>query len=108
MSAGRASGDPSRRVVITGFGALSPIGIGLDAMSEALREERSGVVHLAEWSKTDQLATRLAGPVQGATQRTAKHGSHRTKTGRRSEGEGDGGGGWKTGGGMGHQKAEHG
>ncbi len=38
-----------RRVVITGMGAVSPLGTGLDVVREALREGRSGIQHVDEW-----------------------------------------------------------
>lgn len=33
----------SRRIVITGLGAVSPVGVGIDAMWESIRNGRSGV-----------------------------------------------------------------
>src|SRR5689334_23225935 len=35
--------DPSREVVVTGMGIVSPIGVGKDAFWQSLREGRSGV-----------------------------------------------------------------
>ncbi len=35
--------DPARRIVITGIGPVTPIGIGVDALWESLRAGRSGV-----------------------------------------------------------------
>ncbi len=51
------------RVVITGVGVITPIGSSLDALSESLRGDASGVRVQAEWSKIGHLATRLAGQV---------------------------------------------
>ncbi len=57
--------DDSRRVVVTGVGLVSPIGHDLEAVSEALREGRHGVVTKPEWAAIGQLETRLAGEVRG-------------------------------------------
>ena len=51
-----------RRVVITGIGIVSPIGIGMRAFSEGLREGRSGVKPVTRFDVTD-LPTKLAAQV---------------------------------------------
>ncbi|MBX3274935.1 MAG: beta-ketoacyl-ACP synthase [Sandaracinaceae bacterium] len=57
-----ASAD-ERRVAITGVGLLTPIGATLDAVSESLRGDASGVRTQASWSSIGHLATRLGGEV---------------------------------------------
>ena len=49
------------RIAITGVGLITPIGRTLDAVSEALRGDASGVRIQREWAKIGHLATRLAG-----------------------------------------------
>ena len=53
----------SRRVVVTGLGLASPIGHDLDTVSQALRNDASGIATQPQWAKIDQLETRLAGVV---------------------------------------------
>lgn len=52
-----------RRVVITGMGAVSPYGVGLSAMTEALREEVCGISVLAEEQRIPGIECCLAGLV---------------------------------------------
>ncbi len=54
-----------RRVVVTGTGVVSPIGIGRDANEAALRAMRSGIRAMPEWSNIPDLQTRIGGPVSG-------------------------------------------
>ena len=51
-----------RRVVITGFGIISPIGIGKQAFRNALKEGRSGVQPVTRFDVTD-LPTQVAAEV---------------------------------------------
>lgn len=53
-----------RRVVITGMGTLTPIGIGLQAFWEALVAGKSGVGEITLFDASD-LDTRIAGEVKG-------------------------------------------
>jgi 3-oxoacyl-[acyl-carrier-protein] synthase II len=54
------------RVVITGIGVVSPIGIGRDAFWNAALEGRSGAVRLeSPWIRETGLATQIACPVRG-------------------------------------------
>ena len=53
----------SKRVVITGIGFTSPIGNSMDEVSKALQSCESGITTHPEWSKIDQLYTRLGGAV---------------------------------------------
>lgn len=52
-----------KRVVITGVAGVAPIGLNWDAMREALKQNRSGIVHLPGWAEYDGLNTQLGGPV---------------------------------------------
>jgi 3-oxoacyl-[acyl-carrier-protein] synthase II len=52
-----------RRVVVTGVGAVTPIGNGLEPAWQALRENKSGVVRQEEWASINGLSTHLAAPV---------------------------------------------
>ncbi len=53
-----------RRVVITGLGVVSPIGVGVPAFFTGLREARSGVGPIRSFDATG-LATRIAAEVSG-------------------------------------------
>lgn len=55
------------RVVITGFGMVTPVGDDHATVSRALQEDRSGVRFQDEWARFDGLATRLGGEVTGLT-----------------------------------------
>ena len=52
-----------KRVVITGVGAISPLGHDWACVHARLREERNVVQHLADWDKYKGLNTRLAVPA---------------------------------------------
>jgi 3-oxoacyl-[acyl-carrier-protein] synthase II len=54
----------SRRVVITGIGLLSPIGIGTDANWQGLVAGRSGVARITRFDPA-QFAAQIAGEVKG-------------------------------------------
>jgi 3-oxoacyl-[acyl-carrier-protein] synthase II len=56
-------GPPRRRVVVTGLGALSPNGIGIEAFWEATRSGRSGVDTITSFDPTS-LSCRIAGEVK--------------------------------------------
>ena len=53
-----------RRVVITGIGLTCPIGTDIDAVSSALRHDRSGVRVMDEWRGVEGLATLLGAPCE--------------------------------------------
>lgn len=53
----------SKRVVITGMGALSPIGHDWATVHDRLRSRRNAVQRMAEWDVYDGLNTRLGAPV---------------------------------------------
>src|SRR5205814_1071809 len=54
-----------RRVVITGWGALTPIGNDADTIVTALRSGRSGIRSIPEWASWEDLHTRVGGVVDG-------------------------------------------
>ncbi len=53
------------RVVITGMGVASPIGVSPDELMAGLREGRSGVRFMPEWAHINDLQGRLGGMVDG-------------------------------------------
>src|SRR5690606_6262776 len=52
-----------KRVVVTGMAGITALGDNWPALSEALREGRSGIRVMPEWNKYKNLNTQLAGPV---------------------------------------------
>jgi len=54
-----------RRVVITGYGVLSPIGHDADQCAESLRAMRGGIHPMPEWDHIADLQTRIGGKVTG-------------------------------------------
>jgi 3-oxoacyl-[acyl-carrier-protein] synthase II len=54
----------SRRVVITGVGLVSPLGIGTDETWQALKEGRSGIARIQSFDPT-AFACQIAGEVKG-------------------------------------------
>ena len=52
-----------RRVAITGFGLLTPIGNGPEAVEASLRARRSGIRRVVEWEQVADLRPRVAGMV---------------------------------------------
>ncbi len=55
---------PLRRVVVTGLGAVSPFGLGADALFSALMQGRSGISLMPELQKVKGLRCHVAGQVQ--------------------------------------------
>lgn len=53
----------SHRVVVTGTGAVSPVGGTLEESANAVRLGHTGVVHMPEWAAVGGLETRLGAPV---------------------------------------------
>ncbi|HOV14328.1 MAG TPA: beta-ketoacyl-ACP synthase [Spirochaetota bacterium] len=53
-----------RRVVVTGFGILSPIGNDKKEIKESFYNEKSGVVYIPEWEKIKGLKSKVAGMVK--------------------------------------------
>ncbi len=56
---------PSRRVVVTGMGAVSPFGRGVEVLVEALYRGRSGVKRLPVLTDYQGLRSLVAAPVTG-------------------------------------------
>jgi 3-oxoacyl-[acyl-carrier-protein] synthase II len=54
----------ARRVVVTGIGLVSPLGVGTAATWEALCAGRSGVGPISRFDASD-FSTRIAGEVKG-------------------------------------------
>ncbi len=54
-----------RRVAITGFGLISPIGNDDASTVESLRTGRHGIRAMPEWNKVPDLMTRIGGAVSG-------------------------------------------
>jgi len=53
----------SKRVVVTGFGAITSLGHDWDCFSAGLKNNVSGIRHMPEWDVYLDLNTRLAGPI---------------------------------------------
>ncbi len=66
-----SSNDFERSVVITGFGIVSPLGIGVEPFWNHLAEGRSGIAHVDLLSGT-ALPQNVAGEVKEFTEKTAK------------------------------------
>ena len=54
-----------RRVVITGWGALTPIGNDAESIVASLRGGRSGIRAMPEWNSWADLHTKVGGVVEG-------------------------------------------
>lgn len=52
-----------RRVVITGMGAITPLGNDWDSVSKKLKSQTTGIQRMDDWDKYKGLNTRLAAPV---------------------------------------------
>ena len=70
-----------RRVVITGLGLVSPLGIGPDAVWSALAEGRGGVGTLRPFP-VDGLPTDVGGEVTGSTPRPSALPKHKKALGK--------------------------
>ncbi len=57
------SPSPKRRVVVTGLGVISSIGIGKPAFWESLRRGRSGIVPITAFDAS-AFTTRFAGEIR--------------------------------------------
>lgn len=65
------SSNPRRKVVITGAGIFSPIGVGVDAFWESLHAKRSGIAKVEHLTAT-ALPGNIAGEVKGFSEESAK------------------------------------
>ncbi|MCL6506396.1 MAG: beta-ketoacyl-[acyl-carrier-protein] synthase II, partial [Bryobacteraceae bacterium] len=54
----------ARRVVVTGIGLVSPLGIGTEESWHGLKEGRSGISHITAFDAS-QFSCRIAGEVRG-------------------------------------------
>ena len=54
-----------KRVVVTGLGILSPLGLGVEANREALFKGRSGVDYITRFTPADDFPVKIAGEVRG-------------------------------------------
>ncbi|HPQ15807.1 MAG TPA: beta-ketoacyl synthase N-terminal-like domain-containing protein, partial [Bryobacteraceae bacterium] len=54
----------SRRVVVTGVGLVSPVGIGTEETWEAIRNSRSGIAPITAFDAS-AFPCRIAGEVKG-------------------------------------------
>ncbi|HEX9733936.1 MAG TPA: beta-ketoacyl-ACP synthase II [Thermoanaerobaculia bacterium] len=59
------SRNQRRRVVVTGVGLVSPLGIGTEATWEGLMQGRSGIAPVTRFEMTQEWPTRIAGEVRG-------------------------------------------
>jgi len=73
---------PTRRVVITGMGAVTPVGHTVPASFAALLEGRSGVRFMPEWSFMDDLQCRIGATVEGLDLKALYHRRVRRTMGR--------------------------
>ena len=55
----------SRRVVVTGLGMVSPLGIGVKANWDGVCEGKSGIGQITRFDVPDDFPVRIAGEVQG-------------------------------------------
>ena len=55
----------SRRVVVTGLGMLSPLGIGVKANWDGVCEGKSGIGHISRFDVPDDFPVKIAGEVKG-------------------------------------------
>ena len=53
-----------KRVVVTGFGALSPLGHDWPSVRQQLQDKRNAVVTMHDWAVFEGLHTRLGAPAQ--------------------------------------------
>lgn len=54
-----------RKVVVTGIGVLSPLGIGFLKTLDAIKANKSGVEYIKEWDQYEGLRTRLGASIKG-------------------------------------------
>jgi 3-oxoacyl-[acyl-carrier-protein] synthase II len=59
MSKGNGSSDSPRRVVVTGFGLISPVGKDVASSWEAMLAGKSGGGPVTHWETTDEYPCRI-------------------------------------------------
>ncbi len=64
--------SPSRRVVVTGLGAVTPLALGAGATFDRLLKRESGIRPIVRWDASKH-ATRFAGEIQGGIYRSEEH-----------------------------------
>ncbi|KAF1008521.1 MAG: 3-oxoacyl-[acyl-carrier-protein] synthase 2 [Luteibacter sp.] len=62
-----SSSRPLRRVVVTGFGGITPLGHDWPTIEARLRERRNAIRRMGEWDYFDALNGRLGSPVDDFT-----------------------------------------
>ena len=67
-----------RRVVITGMGAVSPFGKGVEVLIASLLEGKSGTVFIPELKEIGELRSRLGALVQGVNPKEIPRKQRRT------------------------------
>jgi 3-oxoacyl-[acyl-carrier-protein] synthase II len=72
----------ARRVVITGMGAITPIGHGVDESVASLRAGRHGVRFMPEWAFMEDLQCRIGATVEGVDFKERYHRRVRRTMGR--------------------------
>lgn len=71
-----------RRVVVTGMGATTPIGLSVDESVASLREGRHGIRFMPEWELIPDLQCRIGATVEGLDLKKRYHRKVRRTMGR--------------------------
>ncbi len=58
-----------KRVVITGYGIISPIGNNKEEIKNSFYNKKSGIVYIPEWSKIEGLRSNVAGTAKNIDQK---------------------------------------
>ena len=67
-----------RRVVITGYGIVSPIGNNKDEIVQSFINKKSGVIAMPHWEEIQGLKSRVAGKVQKVNKKVLDRKSRRS------------------------------
>lgn len=67
-----------RRVVITGYGIISPIGNNKEEIKNSFYNKKSGIVNIPEWSKIEGLRSNVAGTAKNIDQKILDRKSRRS------------------------------
>ena len=76
------SSPTRRRVVVSGFGAITPLGLDSTSSFQALCEGQSGVRFMPEWDFMEDLQCRLGATVEGVDLKARYHRRVRRTMGR--------------------------